>query len=610
MLARMRWPRLTLGLVPLLPIFVIAASCEAPGASRIGLVMRMPQGVLDAAKAIELTVFEAAGATCTEATGQVSGIPTEEGKTQLFSLRNTDCPPGAAWCQNIELDKGEIDMMFAVVARGETGVVAQGCTVRKIDQDPLDVTIKMHLANQERCCNDGFVQAGEQCEGAPSSPLLCSGIVETDVCDPGCVSKEIQLANVSLAEPPLDQGGRLKTDLAMTFGPGVGQLSGALRAVFTSASTDTTQIRDVNIRSLDRDLQTITKPYPLSHQLRLPATCALAGGPGGVKEQHSPAIAAVSDSRVAIVYLSNEINVTRYEVFLVQHTNEGCADADPIKISTNEAVTESAERPDFAAGPSGSGLAVWVRGGEAYGRIWTQDEDQYKEGTLYPLPTAMEQEIPLSMNAIDGSVTSVRVAGTSSGWVIVYSASRDDDVDGGIYMDTVDPNGNLSGTPKLVNAAVTQGLQEHPDVALLNDGTRVVVWRSGGQIHAQRYDAMGTAVGDQFIEGPLSNVGGDHARPAVAGGGEAGSFFVVAWEDMATTDIWARFIDPKGGFLSNSVTGQNDAFQASYAGPSARSRPAVAVGQHVAIGWQDTNPAHEGVFVRRFPIPKVSTMMP
>jgi len=611
MLAAMRWPRLILGLLPLSPALVAAASCQAPEASRIGLVMRMPQGVLDRAKAVDLSVFEALNVSCSAETGQVSDIPPVDKGTLIFPLKQFGCPEGVAWCSDIELDKGEIDMMFAVVARDESGVIAEGCLVRKVDQDPLEVTIKMHLYNEPRCCGDGSVQAGEQCEGAPAAEE-CGGIVETEVCDAACTSKEIQLANVSTLLPPLEHGGLLKTDLAMTFAPGVKRLAGGLRAVFSSASPDATQDRDVNIRLLDKDLQTIQTPFPFSHQLRLPTFCDNVGGAGGLKEQHSPAISPVSSSQVGIVYLTNEVAVSRFEVYLVSHTQDGCAEAevDPVLLSTNDQkVAASAERPDFAGGPEGSGLAVWVRGGEAYGRIWTQDPDPTKQGSLLP-PTVIgkPQELVLTPSAIDFSVTSVRVAGTSAGWVIVYSAKRDDDVDGGIYMDTVSPTGQLGTAPIRVNA-VPDGLQEHPDIGLLNDGTRAVVWRSAGQIFVQRYTKDGVPIGDQFnaLENPLSPMGGDHAYPAVAGGGEAGSFFIVAWEDRTTTDIWARLIDPKGGFLANSVTGQIDAFQASYPGtPSVRSRAAVAVGQHIAIGWQDANPAHEGVFVRRFPIPKLA----
>jgi hypothetical protein len=563
--------------------------------------MKAPLGVLDNAKAVDLSVFEASKATCTEATGHVSAIPPEEDGTQTFELTNKDCLGGAAWCKVIELDKGEIDMMFAVLARNESGVIAEGCAVRKIDQDPLELTIKMHLANAELCCNDGFVQAGEQCEGTPAGGT-CGGIVENEVCDSGCLAKEIQLANVSLDEPILPEGGRLKTELAMAFCPGTDQLSGGLRAVFSSASSDATQGRDVNFRALTKDLNALTDPFPFSHQLRLPMECETVGGTGGLKEQRSPAIAPVSDSRVGIVYLSNETAVTRNEVFLIQHTLLGCADVKAIKLSTAMDVPDGAERPDFAGGPSGFGLAVWVRGGEAYGRIWEAPTDAVSAGNLTPLDPNLE--LALTPAALDGTVTSVRVAGTPTGWVIVYSAGGDGDADGGIFMDTVDTKGALGGAPLRVND-VTMGVQDQPDVATLKDGTRLVAWRNKKHIYFQRY-LEDTRVGDQFndLENPMSSIEGEQANPAVGAPTELGGFFVVAWEEVLTTDIGARIVDAKSGFLPNSVTGQPDVFLASHPGfAGVRKLPAVAIGGHVVIGWQDENPSHEGVFVRRFPLP-------
>ena len=81
---------------------------------------------------------------------------------------------------------------------------------------------------------------------------------------------------------------------------------------------------------------------------------------------------------------------------------------------------------------------------------------------------------------------------------------------------------------------------------------------------------------------------------------------MVAWEEVDTTDVWARLVDPATGFLPNSVTGQPDAFPVGYPGfASVRKRPAVAIGGHIAIGWHDESEMHEGVFVRRFPIPQL-----
>ena len=68
----------------------------------------------------------------------------------------------------------------------------------------------------------------------------------------------------------------------------------------------------------------------------------------------------------------------------------------------------------------------------------------------------------------------------------------------------------------------------------------------------------------------------------------------------------ARYLGADGGFLYNTVNGQNEEFAATLPGVSgARTLPAVAMGGGgwVAIGWQDPSPEHAGIFVRRFPLP-------
>ena len=90
--------------------------------------------------------------------------------------------------------------------------------------------------------------------------------------------------------------------------------------------------------------------------------------------------------------------------------------------------------------------------------------------------------------------------------------------------------------------------------------------------------------------------------------GDLGDFYAIAWEaDRGGNGaIGARFAGGDSGFGYNSVTGQNDEFEASPAGVNgARRRPAVAVGGggFVAIGWQDESASQPGLVVRRFPLP-------
>lgn len=556
--------------------------------------MKAPQGALGDARSVTLSVFDAAKGKCDANTGHIPAIPADEG-TLTFELANTGCPSGVAWCKDISLDKDGLTKVFGVVAKNETGVIAEGCTTLEIDQDPLTVSIKVHLTNVEKCCGDSALQAGEQCE-VPADSGQCGGVPETDICDATCQTKSIQLAIDSMA-PPLTQGGAAKTELAMAFADGKEQLGGALRAVYTSASTDTTGDSDINLRALNKDLLPITAPFPYTHQLRIPILCADPGGAGSQREQRTPAIARVSDLRTAVVYASNEATATRYEVFLSAQTQDGCAEQKPFKISVGTAPGDDVGRPDVAGGPEGLALAVWPRGGKVKGRIWRAPVDGIGMGTL--TPSDPEMELELAPNALN--ITDVRVAGWSGGWIIAYAGSGAGD-DDGVFVNTISKDGN-PGAEALVNV-VTSGSQDQPDVAVLKSGAYAVAWRSDGDIYFQLYDANGGEIGDQLE--PLNTKDpAAQQRPAVAAAGEIGEFFVAAWEDGAD-DIYARLIDggPAGGFLKNSVTGQNDAFRVSYPGSNGvRRLPAIAAGGHIVIGWHDESVDAPGIYVRRFPLP-------
>jgi hypothetical protein len=135
----------------------------------------------------------------------------------------------------------------------------------------------------------------------------------------------------------------------------------------------------------------------------------------------------------------------------------------------------------------------------------------------------------------------------------------------------------------------------------------IVAWRSAGDIFFQRYRGLQSPVpGDQ--DNPIHAAReGEQSNPAVASAPGASAFFTVVWEEIDRGDIGARFVGAEEGFGFNSVTGQNDDFPAGQPGPPrVRRFPAVAMGGggFVAIGWQDDDPGHTGIFVRRFPLPQ------
>src|SRR3569832_1886783 len=114
--------------------------------------------------------------------------------------------------------------MFAVAAKSPAGLLAEGCTVEAIDQDPLEVTIQMHRYNEPACCGDGSPQVGEQCDsGALVDPaIVCGGVTPSAVCNGDCTAAEILLSIDDGATPPKLFNGipGSKTKLSVAFGPG------------------------------------------------------------------------------------------------------------------------------------------------------------------------------------------------------------------------------------------------------------------------------------------------------------------------------------------------------------------------------------------------------
>jgi hypothetical protein len=591
-LEAMRRRRLLLGFVPCLPLLALPGACAPTndGPVSIGLVLRAPAGLLAQATAVKLSVFDAAKAKCLP-TGHASAIPAG---AQSFALQNSGCAKGVAWCKQIALDEDGSSKMFAVVASNAAGTLAEGCATAAINQDPLEVDIKVQRYLPPACCGDGKLEPGEQCDSGTASGGDCPGITADAVCSVACTSIEIPLDRTPTDKPP---AAGTKAELALAFCPGAPDkhLQNGLRAVFTDTSATATGGSDVAIRDLDQGLYPLSDPsliLPRPHPI--PMLCSdPKSTKGSVNAQSSPAIAPVGADVVAVAYVSDELAQTQRDIFASAQGVDGCADTPPVRVST----TSGASAPDVAAGPPNMGLVVWVRDGQVFGRFVarTTTNDAPPKITLTPQAQA---EFSIAPNG-----TVARVAGAAGGWVVVYEGAGDGDGDG-IFARTVAPGGVVG--PEVRVNVVADGKQDQPDVAMLGDGRHVVVWR--GADHAiwfQRFDKTGApAAHDQ--DAPLNTVtDGERAMPAVASSGGLGDFYAVAWEGPNGT-IGARFVGGDQGFGYNSVSGQNDEFEASSPEVQGdRHRPAVAVGGggFVAIGWQDASATHSGVYVRRFPLP-------
>jgi hypothetical protein len=324
----------------------------------------------------------------------------------------------------------------------------------------------------------------------------------------------------------------------------------------------------------------------VTKQLRLPQCSAMTNATGRTNTQRTPSIARVGSDVTTVVYATDQEQPLQYDVYVSALLGAPCADSLPARV--NVARDQACEGPDVGGGPDGTALVVWTDAGALRGRIWTFD------GTSAGTYTPTAADLGLGQ----ATAGTARVAGWpagAGGWAVVYEAS------GNVWLETVSTDGTPSA-PEQVNA-VNEAAE--PDVAALPDGRFAVVWRSGGQIYVQRFDAsLERVAGDQ--DQPLNISSPPGWSPVVAGTDNAGGAFAVAW---AADDgsVWARYLGGSSGFAYNGVTGQNDDFIASDPRTvGLRRRPAIAIGGAgwVAIGWQDDSDGRPGVFVRRFPLPQ------
>lgn len=553
-----------LGLVGLTVVGLLAAlplACRDSGAS-IGLVMSTPQGVLDEATSVKLSVFPAAGHSCGD-DGGVGELPSED--VLDFPLSKSGCTGGATWCGEITLDRGDEPQMFYVEVAGDAGLLAQGCATAVIDKDPVEVGITVVRFVEPACCGDGIVQSTELCdEGGDDS---CGGTTASATCSADCTTPVILLDDDGVGSPEATGQGHL----GITFAPGDVQLDGGLRAAWNWGVAE-----DIGLRILQSDLSPVSDPDSLAIARRVYFRCTGATAIA-LRDQDTPSITPLGNG-AAIAFRSSEAVPLQFDAVALSMNDKGCSDKQEATLISDG--NSSIDDIDIASGPAGTALVVWQQNGRILGRTF--------DGT-----DAGTQTITISD---DGAAP--RVAGYNSGWVVVYRGPGTGD-DDGIVLKRISSSLGI-GSAVLVNAA-TNGVQDQADIGVVSDGSAAVAFRSGGNVFFQRFLSSDAKVaGDQ--DAPLAVApAADEAAPAVAGAA-SGDFFVVAWQSK--NQIRARFAGKAEGFLFNNVTGQNDDFDATInAGAGSPRAPTIATGDIVVIGWEDQGSATPGVLVRSFPLP-------
>jgi hypothetical protein len=210
------------------------------------------------------------------------------------------------------------------------------------------------------------------------------------------------------------------------------------------------------------------------------------------------------------------------------------------------------------------------------------------------------------VNTTSGTQNSPAVAMDADGdFIVVWqstftSTSPNQDTSGyGIYFQRYDASGLAVGNQRRANSWLLDN-QIAPAVAMAEDGSFVITWisynqdRSGLGIYAQRYDAAGVRIGDEFRVNTTTV--GDQRNPAVAM--DADGDFVITWEspsqDGSGFGIYAQRYTAAGIAIGGEV-------QVNVYTPADQQFSAIAMDADgdVAIVWQSTDQDGSGQGVYR-----------
>ncbi|MFN8375768.1 MAG: hypothetical protein U0694_23210 [Anaerolineae bacterium] len=145
-------------------------------------------------------------------------------------------------------------------------------------------------------------------------------------------------------------------------------------------------------------------------------------------------------------------------------------------------------------------------------------------------------------------------------FVITWQSNSQDGQGWGVYAQRYNALGTPQGSEFLVNT-VTAFTQQSPTVAMAENGNFVIAWSgssSGDSIKSQRYNAAGVAQGGEII---VSNPNAFHPQIAMD---DAGNFIVV-WDKFSSSDIYARRFSTNGTplgaeFMVNTTTANEQTY--------------------------------------------------
>jgi hypothetical protein len=264
--------------------------------------------------------------------------------------------------------------------------------------------------------------------------------------------------------------------------------------------------------------------------------------------QQFPRQAMEPDGDFVVVWTSDAQDGSSQGAFGQRFAASGAPRGNEFRINTY--TTGFQGQPHVAVGSTGEFVVVWK---SAY-----DGSDYSIQGRRYDgSGSAIGGEFQVGKTFTTGFQSPPHVGRASDGrFVVSWTSESVDGSSSGIAARRFDASGNPIGSEFVVNAYTT-GQQIRSDLAVEANGNFVVVWEdccngdgSGSAIFGQRFDASGNRLGSEFQVNSYTTgyQGGASVSVSPAGG------FVVVWsgpEDAFSYGVFARRFDASGTAVGN-----------------------------------------------------------
>lgn len=268
------------------------------------------------------------------------------------------------------------------------------------------------------------------------------------------------------------------------------------------------------------------------------------------------------------------------------------------EFRVNTVTAYAQDHPNITALKEGGFVVVWQsdeQDGDGYG-VYAQ---RYTANG-----TVVGTEFPVNTSMMSNQVSPRTAALQDGGFVVTWQSAADEDIYGQRYA----ADGTAAGTEFRINTT-TLGYQINPDIAVLNNGDFMVIWKTAYSeadgLYGQRYAANGTSIGNEFNLN-VATTSQYWLRVAALNKGD----FVVVWtvgtEDGRDVDIYGQHYATDGcavgaEFRINTVT-TNWQFEPSIA--------ALSDGGYV-VAWTSSgqDASGNGVYAQRYTADGIQTGM-